>query len=197
MSRSETGEPGEDGRGAALLRLARSSVEEALGQGGGAPPVDLTAPWLSAPGATFVTLMERGELRGCVGSLDAHRPLRDDVRENARAAAFRDPRFPPLRREELPGVAFEVSLLGPTVPLPPFATEGEALARLRPGVDGVVLEERGRRATFLPQVWEQIPDPAEFLAQLKRKAGLPPTSWSPELRLGVYRVDKWKEPRLP
>lgn len=195
MSRSEVSDSGDAAwRGTVLLGLARASVLQALGEGAGEAEGDLSAPWLSAPGATFVTLMKRGALRGCVGTLEARRPLRDDVRENARAAAFRDPRFPPLLRDELPEVAFEVSLLAASVPLPPSAIEAEALARLHPEIDGVVLDYRGRRATFLPQVWEQLPDPGEFLAQLKRKAGLPPGFWSPELSLAVYRVEKWKEP---
>jgi AmmeMemoRadiSam system protein A len=197
MSRSEAPASGEGDRalkGTVLLKLARSSVLQALGEGGPALEIDLAAPWLAAPGATFVTLMKRGALRGCVGSLEVDRALREDVWENARAAAFRDPRFPKLLREELQDVVFEVSLLGAPEALPSFPTEPEALACLRPEVDGVVLEYRGRRATFLPQVWEQIPDPAEFLAQLKRKAGLPPQLWSRDLRLSVYSVEKWKEP---
>jgi AmmeMemoRadiSam system protein A len=114
------------------------------------------------------------------------------VRENARAAAFRDTRFPPLARAELPRIAVEVSLLGPAVPLP-VRSESEALARLRPGQDGVILDYRAARATFLPQVWEQLPDPASFLAHLKQKAGLSPSFWSPEIRLSIYEVTKWEE----
>lgn len=180
-------------RGATLLALARGSVVQALGAGDEAPLASSSAPWLEEPGATFVTLMKGGDLRGCVGSLEAHRPLRDDVRENARAAAFRDNRFPPLAREELPEVTFEVSLLSPPRLLAPAARESVALARLRPGIDGVVLDLHGQRATFLPQVWEQIPEPRDFLAQLKRKAGLRPDFWSRDLRLSVYSVEKWKE----
>jgi AmmeMemoRadiSam system protein A len=184
--------------GRILLAIARRSIAEALGQATTAPPPPPKEPWLARPGATFITLTEDGELRGCIGSLEAHRPLAQDVWENARAAAFKDPRFPPLAREELPRIAVEVSVLGPAVPLP-VRSEAEALARLRPGRDGVVLEypgEAGRRgasATFLPQVWEQLPDPASFLAQLKRKAGLPPGFWSPEIRLSTYEVMKWEE----
>jgi AmmeMemoRadiSam system protein A len=137
--------------------------------------------------------MKGEELRGCVGTLTAHRPLREDVQDNARAAAFHDNRFPPLRPEELPEIRFEVSLLTPPVPLPRYATEAEAIARLRPGQDGVVLDMQGHRATYLPQVWEQIPDPETFLASLKNKAGLPKDFWSPEVRLSVYGVEKWKE----
>jgi AmmeMemoRadiSam system protein A len=184
--------------GRVLLAIARESLAEALGQSPPRPEPLHREPWLAAPGATFITLTLGGELRGCIGSLEAQRSLGQDVWENARAAAFRDPRFPPLAKEELPRVAIEVSLLGPAVPLP-ARSEAEALARLRPGRDGVVLEysgevgRRGASATFLPQVWEQLPEPASFLAQLKRKAGLPPSFWSPEIRLSTYEVTKWEE----
>jgi AmmeMemoRadiSam system protein A len=186
-------------RGRILLAIARQSIAEALKPDASTPPPPSERePWLAEPGATFITLKRDGELRGCIGSLEAHRPLGQDVWENARAAAFRDPRFPPLRREELPRIAVEVSVLGPAKPLP-VRSEAEALARLRPGRDGVVLEysggggQREASATFLPQVWEQIPEPASFLAQLKRKAGLPPGFWSPEIRLSTYEVTKWEE----
>jgi AmmeMemoRadiSam system protein A len=144
-----------------------------------------------------VTLHRAGRLRGCVGSLTAYRPLRDDVHANARAAAFSDPRFPPLARDELDAVELEVSLLSAPEPLP-VASEEEALALLRPGVDGVILEYRDpedgdRRGTFLPQVWEQLPDPRDFLAHLKDKAGLPPNFWHPGIRLWRYTVTNWEE----
>ncbi|WP_281985810.1 AmmeMemoRadiSam system protein A [Azonexus hydrophilus] len=178
-----------DELGQTLLQLARRSISEALGQAAPATP-DL--PALHEPGATFVTLTQAGELRGCIGSLEAHRPLIDDVQANAHAAAFRDPRFPPLTRDELARTRVEVSLLSPAEPL--FVTdEADALARLRPQVDGLILAAGGRRATFLPQVWEQLPEPAVFLARLKQKAGLSGTYWSPELRLWRYTVQKWQE----
>lgn len=178
-----------DELGQVLLQLARRSIGEALGEAGPATP-DL--PALLENAATFVTLTQAGELRGCIGSLEAHRPLIDDVRANARAAAFRDPRFPPLTADELARTRVEVSLLSPAEPL--FVTdEADALARLRPHVDGLILSAGGRRATFLPQVWEQLPEPAVFLARLKQKAGLPADYWSPELRLWRYTVQKWQE----
>lgn len=179
-------------RGRVLLALARESLVEALEPGRDPRPAHPEAPWLDEPGACFVTLTRDGELRGCIGSLYASRPLGEDVRANARAAAFRDPRFPPLTRQELPRVTIEVSLLSPPVPLP-VRDEAEALARLRPGRDGVILDYRGASGTFLPQVWEQLPDPRSFLAQLKHKAGLPPTFWSPEIELWTYEVTKWEE----
>ena len=147
---------------------------------------------MAEPGASFVTLTRRGDLRGCIGSLEAHRPLGLDVRENAVAAAFRDPRFMPLSRKEFDGVRVEVSVLSPHEPLV-LGSEKDALDVLRPGIDGVVFEYGHHRSTFLPQVWEQLPDPAEFIAHLKRKAGLPMDFWADEVRLSRYTVDKWKE----
>jgi len=154
---------------------------------------EFVAARLQAPGACFVTLTEHGHLRGCIGSLQAWRPLLDDVRENAVAAAVRDSRFAPLSAAELPAVRIEVSLLGPSTPMR-FRNETDALAQLRPGQDGVILDCDGRCATFLPQVWDELPCPAEFLAQLKRKAGLPAAYWSEHMRLSRYAVQKWKEP---
>ena len=175
--------------GRALIAIARSAIASRLGLEGEAPPVHEA---LAAPGATFVTLFRSGELRGCIGSLQPLRALCDDVRENAVNAAFADPRFPPLAREEFEAVSVEVSLLSPSIGLR-FQREEELLARLRPGVDGVLLEHRGIRATFLPQVWATLPEPRAFLAELKRKAGLDPDFWSPQLNVGLYQVTKWRE----
>ncbi len=176
-------------KGAVLLALARAAIGEALGE---TVAADASAPWLDEPGATFVTLTLEGRLRGCIGSLEAHRPLRDDVRANARAAAFHDPRFPALTREEWPEIAVEVSLLSPLVPLD-AASEAEVAAKLRPFEDGVVLEYGFHRGTFLPQVWEQLPDPRDFLTHLKVKAGLPPDFWATGVKFLRYGVEKWKE----
>ena len=175
--------------GARLLSLARAAIEEALGRGSAAPPV---TPSLDAIGATFVTLRQRGDLRGCIGSVSASRPLSDDVRANAVAAAFQDPRFPPLKPAELSQLTIEVSLLGPQEAFY-AASESDALAQLRPGRDGVVLEYRRHRSTFLPQVWDDLPEPKAFMAALKRKAGLPADFWSDEIRLSRYTVDKFAE----
>jgi AmmeMemoRadiSam system protein A len=177
-------------RGEILLRIARQSLSEALGLSPG--PGEYDDPWLREPGATFVTLRQWGKLRGCMGSLQASRPLFDDVWRNARAAAFRDGRFSPVLRHELPGIAVEVSLLTPPEPLP-CASEEEALRLLRPGVDGVIFECAGYRSTFLPQVWEQLPDPRDFLARLRKKAGLESAYWSPDVRLSRYGALKWEE----
>jgi AmmeMemoRadiSam system protein A len=177
-------------RGRALLRIARESLAEALGFG--KAPEEPGDPWLREPGATFVTLRRRGELRGCVGSILACRPLFEDVWHNAWASAFRDTRFPPVAPEELAEIAVEVSLLSPPEPLV-CASEAETLRLLRPGIDGVILECGENRGTFLPQVWEQLPDPREFLDHLRHKAGLRPGFWSPEVRLSRYTVLKWVE----
>jgi AmmeMemoRadiSam system protein A len=187
-------------RGRVLLALAREAIAAALDllpSAARRPAPELAAPWLRAPGACFVTLTRQSRLRGCIGSVRARRPLVDDVRANARAAALSDPRFPPLTAGELPETRIEVSLLSAASPLP-AASEDEALAALRPGIDGIILEIGGEsHATFLPQVWENLPSPRDFLAHLKQKAGLPPGFWSPDLRLHRYTVTKWTEPGPP
>jgi uncharacterized protein len=177
--------------GHALLIRARNAIAAELGQPT-APEPDATA--LDAQGATFVTLTQDGHLRGCIGSLEARQPLDADVRANARAAAFGDPRFSPLRASELTRTRIEVSVLTPAVPLD-FTNEADAVRKLRPGVDGVILEAQGRRATFLPQVWENLPEPHLFLNLLKQKAGLPADFWAPDVKLFIYGVQKWQEPQ--
>jgi len=179
----------EDEKGDTLLKLARAEIGQHLGH---AMPVPPPADWLRQPGASFVTLTKMGDLRGCIGSLEPHRPLGEDVRANALAAAFRDPRFMPLAREEFNDIRVEVSLLSPTESLS-VSSEDEALTVLRPGIDGLIFEYAHHRSTFLPQVWEQLPEPLEFLAHLKRKAGLPQDFWAADVRLSRYTVSKWKE----
>ena len=176
--------------GTLLLTVARNAIAARFGQP--AAPVAVDLPELQKMRASFVTLMQRGELRGCIGSLEAWRPLLQDVQENARNAAFRDPRFNPLSVEELPLTRVEVSLLTPPQAMS-FTGEADALAQLRPNVDGVIFSAGGRRSTFLPQVWEQLPEPAAFMARLKQKAGLPAGYWGPDVRLECYTVEKWKE----
>jgi AmmeMemoRadiSam system protein A len=178
--------------GHTLLPIARASIARALGRSHAASE---SATWLLEPGASFVTLTQQGELRGCIGTLEARRPLLIDVKANAVAAAFHDPRFSPLIAAELEHTEIEVSLLSAMQPLT-FASEAEAMAQLRPGVDGVVFEFGARRSTFLPQVWEQLPEPDEFIAHLKRKAGLPASFWAAEVRLQRYTVSKWRESDL-
>lgn len=180
--------------GSVLLQVARGEIGRALGVDADEIAMPQDAAWLVAQGASFVTLTKRGDLRGCIGTLEAHRPLIDDVRSNARAAAFEDPRFFPLRREEFAEINLEVSLLSTPEPLA-VETETEALERLRPHIDGVVLEYGWHRATFLPQVWGHLPTPRQFLQQLKRKAGLPADFWADNLLLSRYDVQKWQEPQ--
>ncbi len=176
-------------QGKVLLAIARATISSALGK---PMQADESAPWLKEPGAAFVTLTQQGTLRGCIGSLEAHRPLLTDIKANALAAACRDPRFPPLIADELDRTQLEVSLLSPLSPIA-FSSEQDALAQLRPLVDGIVFEHGPYRSTFLPQVWEQLPHPAEFMAHLKHKAGLSPDFWDKDVKLFRYTVSKWKE----
>lgn len=176
-------------KGRTLLHLARDAIAGEFGMPTHEQP---GADWLQEYGATFVTLNLHERLRGCIGSLDAHRPLFEDVRANAIAAAFRDPRFAPLSRNELAEVVIEVSLLGKSEKIC-FANEQDALQQLKPDVDGVVLEYGYHRATFLPQVWEQLPDPHAFVGQLKTKAGLAEDFWSEDIKLSRYSVQKLRE----
>ncbi len=176
-------------KGQTLLRLARSAIAEELGFASNNLP---KTGWLEENGATFVTLTLQGQLRGCIGSLEALRPLIEDVQHNAVASAFRDPRFLPLTREEFAEVLIEVSLLSKPEMIR-HNNEDEALAQLAPGRDGVTLEYGAHRATYLPQVWAQLPEPHMFLAHLKQKAGLPEDFWSKDIRLMRYTVQKWQE----
>lgn len=178
--------------GHALLPIARASIANALGHN---LKVDDNAAWLHEYGACFVTLTQAGELRGCIGSLEARRPLIADVKANAVASAFHDSRFAPVCSHELDHINVEVSLLSPMQALS-FSGEADALAQLRPGIDGVVFEFERHRSTFLPQVWDQLPNARDFLEHLKRKAGLPSSFWSTEVRLHRYTVDKWREADL-
>jgi len=172
-----------------LAAIARAAVVAAA-RGEAPPSVLVRAPRLTQPGASFVTLTARGELRGCIGSLEPRRSLAEDVAANACAAALDDDRFPPLNASELPDVELEISILSPPRPLPAESRD-ELLARLRPGVDGLVLRDGWHRATFLPAVWEQLADPELFLSHLERKAGLAPGHWSPTVRFERYEVESF------
>lgn len=182
-------------KGKTLLHLARAAIAKELGFSSHELP---RSDWLEEPGATFVTLTLNGQLRGCIGSLEAYRPLIDDVRHNAVASAFRDPRFAPLTKAEFAEVLIEVSLLSSPEAIR-FSSEQNALEQLHPGRDGVILEYappslgRSCRATYLPQVWAQLPDPKEFIGHLKNKAGLPEDFWSDDIRLLRYTVQKFSE----
>lgn len=191
--------------GKVLLPIARGVISDALGKPKETRPgeirrdqirpsetVDENYPWLHEKGASFVTLTMSQRLRGCIGSLEAHRPLLLDVKTNAYAAAFRDPRFSPLTLAELEATEIEISLLSAKQPML-FSGERDALAQLQPGVDGVIFEFGRYRSTFLPQVWEQLPDVKTFMAHLKHKAGLHPEFWDEEVKLYRYSVKKFKE----
>lgn len=177
--------------GPALFALARSAI---AARGGPVPDPQGAPAWLAEPGAAFVTLTLDGRLRGCVGSIHPRRSLRDDIVANARAAAFGDSRFRPLAASELPAVRIEVSLLSALEPLPARSRE-DLLAALRPGADGLVLGWRGHRGTFLPQVWEQLPDREDFVDHLLHKAGLPVFFWEPDMVAHRFGVTSWTEPR--
>jgi AmmeMemoRadiSam system protein A len=197
------------GAGPVLIGIARSAIAKRLGattaDSGGAVGRHTTQeagsadrdgenphPWLDTPGAAFVTLTQKGSLRGCIGSLTAYRPLREDVADNAVNAALRDPRFAPLTTRELAWTHIEVSVLSDPEPYP-FTDRADALSRLLPGIDGVTLEYGSRRGTFLPQVWESLSEPEEFLSQLVRKAGLPAGWWDDDVRLSRYTATAYEE----
>jgi AmmeMemoRadiSam system protein B/AmmeMemoRadiSam system protein A len=184
--------------GRTLLRIARASIANALGAGTASSP-EANETWLRESRATFVTLTQGGQLRGCVGALEAQRPLADDVAANARAAAFEDGRFEPLTLEEFACTGIEVSLLSTPKTLA-FDDHADLLRRLRPKVDGVILEHGegtwGRRATFLPQVWEGLPDPEQFIAHLRQKAGIAQDADIRRCRVKRYSVLKWREVEL-
>jgi len=182
----------EERLGAALLSRAHNTIAQSLGLRAGAEPGH---PALARMGATFVSLHDAtGRLRGCIGHLRAVQTLDADVRHNAAAAAFRDPRFAPLTAAQWPGLHLEVSLLGEPAAIDAERTTtlAAAAAVLQPGIDGVVLEAAGRQATFLPQVWEQLRDAESFLAALLHKAGLPPGRWPEGVRLSRYAVQKFE-----
>jgi len=177
-----------------LLSLARKAIACHL-RGEDPPGIDLSGltESLARDGASFVTLTEYGELRGCIGSLEPRRPLVLDVRENAVAAAFHDPRFPPVRSEKLDDLHIEISVL--TIPQPlSYGGPDDLVAKLRPDVDGVVIERGRNRATFLPQVWGKLPDPHQFLQHLCLKAGLPADAYCrPGLDVYTYQVEEFEE----
>ncbi|QPO10500.1 AmmeMemoRadiSam system protein B [Thalassospira sp. A40-3] len=169
--------------GAEMLGLCRRSILHGIETGA---PLQVSpnefGPALAAPGACFVTLKKAGQLRGCIGSIMAHAPLATDLCENAFKAAFRDPRFAGLGRDEInDDLELSISVLSPPTPFP-FDSEADLIGKLTPFEDGIILSDGNRRGLFLPQVWDQLPDPRDFLAQLKRKAGLPMDHWSPNMR---------------
>ncbi len=177
-----------------LLHLAREALERRV-KGGDLPPLDVSflTPRLRENGASFVTLTLHGKLRGCIGALEPYQPLAEDVREHAVAAALEDPRFPPLSERELNGVQLEVSRLTRPIPLE-YKDANDLLSKLRPHVDGVIVRDGSQRTTFLPQVWEKIPDPAEFLNNLCHKMGASPDLWRKKhLDVLTYQVEDFHE----
>ncbi|SES76223.1 uncharacterized protein, PH0010 family/AmmeMemoRadiSam system protein A [Nitrosomonas marina] len=180
-------------QGQVLLSLARTAIADALQiDTTDTGAFDTTAEWLVEPGATFITLTQQQRLRGCIGSLQACQPLFENVRSNAIAAAFYDNRFLPVTTCEFASIIVEVSLLSELHPLS-FYSEKDALSQLRPGIDGVMLSFGAHHSTFLPQVWEDLPQPREFLAQLKLKAGIDADFWDDTICLSRYTVQKWRE----
>jgi AmmeMemoRadiSam system protein A len=172
-----------------LLTLAKNSIQHGL-QTGLPLKINLAdyPAELTERRATFVTLQINQQLRGCIGMLEAVRPLAEDIAENAFSAAFKDPRFPPLQAEEFDALEIHLSLLTTAEPMS-FDTEQDLLAQLQPGIDGLILEEGYRRGTFLPSVWESLPEPEQFLRHLKQKAGLPPSYWSEQIRIYRYQAE--------
>lgn len=178
----------------ALLDIARRSIDHGLWERQALPvSAQDYPPALRRMSATFVTLHLGEALRGCIGSLEARRPLVEDVAYNAWAAAFEDPRFAPMTPEEAPRLAVHISILSGLAPLQ-VASEEELLDTLRPGRDGLLLQEHARRATFLPSVWSSLEDPHVFLCQLRRKAGLPLDHWSDSLKFWRYTTEEFGSP---
>lgn len=177
-----------DIQGQMLLKMARASIAEQLGLPVDSTQIDLDQPFLEVKQGLFVTLHKNGDLRGCIGVIEPVEPLRTAVGKTARLAAFKDFRFAPLARDEFDQVDLEISLLS----LPEkfeYSTSKELVQRLVPFKDGVIIEKGNRRATFLPQVWEKLPDTASFLSQLCIKAGLDADEWTKgDLTVHTYRV---------
>ena len=176
-----------------LLQIARESIQYGL-KHRHAMSVDADAydEQLQRQGGSFVTLNKKGALRGCIGTLQPYQPLVNDVAEHARAAAFSDPRFPPLTLDEFADIVISVSVLGKPSAIS-FSDEEDLISQLRPSQDGLIFEDGGARGTFLPSVWASLPEPRQFLQQLKRKAGLPVDYWSDSLKISRYTTQSFSE----
>ncbi|MDA1088903.1 MAG: AmmeMemoRadiSam system protein A [Proteobacteria bacterium] len=176
--------------GEALLKLAAMSIKYGLEN---AKPLAVSPddypPELAERGASFVTLKRDGKLRGCIGSSEAYRPLITDVSENGFRAAFKDPRFPALTPAEIDGLHLSISVLSPKSPMS-FSDEANFLQSLRPNIDGLIIEDGGRRALFLPSVWAQLPEPKAFVERLKAKAGMAKGHWSETFKAWRYSADE-------
>jgi hypothetical protein len=179
--------------GEILLRIARAAIAEEFGEPRLPRP---SHDWLDEPGAVFVTLHQHGELRGCIGTLRPRASLYEAVVEAARSAAFRDPRFPGLEPYELLRVHIEISVLSPVEELP-VDSEADLLAKVRVGADGLILSHGGRLGVFIPEMWKQLPEPADFLYHLKRKAGLPTDRWLLGTRVERFTAELFAEPTDP
>lgn len=180
-----------------LLRIARRAITAAANRE--QPPeiqLETLPPALRKPAACFVTLHIAGALRGCTGNLLPQRPLAEEVSRTAVQTAFEDPRFPPVTPEEVGLLDIEISVLSEPKPLE-YTSPSDLVAKLRPGIDGVILRQGLRRATFLPQVWERVPEPHCFLEMLCQKMGLPPDAWrSGEMAVETYQAVAWSEAEL-
>jgi len=184
-------------QGRTLLDLARAALMKELGEDQSRIPNDLDQrlqdPAFDHKLGTFVTLHLKNNLRGCIGSLEGTEPLRDNIANNARNAAFHDPRFPPLGRNELPEVDIEISVLTSPQALE-YTSAQDLVSKLRPKVDGVILKKGMAQSTFLPQVWEQLPQPEAFLSNLCLKAGLPAEAWRQgDIQIFIYQVQSFAE----
>jgi AmmeMemoRadiSam system protein A len=178
-----------------LHEIASASIKYSLKHGSDARyertlNIEDYSPALQQERATFVTLNIDDELRGCIGTLEAHHPLVIDVAHNARSAAFHDPRFSPLTKSEFDRLQIHISILGIPEPMS-FTSEHDLIQQLRPGLDGLILSAAGRRGTFLPSVWEQLATPEEFFAHLKLKAGLPMSYWSDDVKVERYTTESF------
>lgn len=185
--------------GRTLLQLARQTIEEHLGLTPENPvsPEQLADPALHRNQGVFVTLNKRQQLRGCIGCLTGMESIVDGVRRHALNAAFSDPRFPPVSREEVPSLEIHISILSDPVSLA-YENPDDLVRKLRPGIDGVILRDlSGRSATFLPQVWKQLPDTRQFLRHLSLKAGLPEDAWRRRPEIQTYQVQYFEEKHLP
>jgi AmmeMemoRadiSam system protein A len=179
---------------AILLKIARDAIQKAANEQP-LPKIDSKSlpSALVENGASFVTLTKNGRLRGCIGTLEAYQPLAVDVQEHAVAAALEDPRFPKVQSSELQEIRIEVSVLTPKVPLS-YSSPEDLLQKLQPGIDGVVIQDGFRRATFLPQVWDQLPDPKQFLSHLCKKMGSPADLWQQKaINVSIYHVQEFHE----
>jgi AmmeMemoRadiSam system protein A len=172
-----------------LLDVAHRSIKHGLGKG---RPLKVSLNEFPAElrekRATFVTLKMGEHLRGCIGVLEAIRPLVEDVVSNAYAAAFRDPRFQPVTLSEFDKLHLSISVLSPSEPVS-FTSEDDLLSKIRPGVDGLILQEGSYQGTFLPAVWESLPNAKDFLTHLKLKAGLPADHWSDRIKIFRYTTE--------